>query len=61
MKQVSKSECIELFNEYLDDCFPLVSIAGYEYSASEALKSIDPIAYYQEYVNYLDACEIEEA
>lgn len=33
------------FNDMLDDCYGTVKIAGLEYSTSDALARIDPIAY----------------
>lgn len=35
----------EDYDNFLDDIYGDVSICGYDYSASEALKSIDPVAY----------------
>lgn len=35
----------EDYDNFLDDIHGDVSICGYDYSASEALKSIDPVAY----------------
>jgi hypothetical protein len=35
----------EDYNDYLDDCFGTVKIAGLEYLTSRALKELDPIAY----------------
>ena len=33
------------FNDYLDECYDEVNICGMTYSASDALKSCDPVAY----------------
>lgn len=33
------------YNEYLDEICPEITIAGFNYSTSYALKEIDPIAY----------------
>ena len=38
-------ELEEMYNDMLDDVYGTVNIAGYEYSTSQALKAIDPIAY----------------
>lgn len=38
-------EIEQQFQEYLDECYPVVNIAGYEYSVSYALRECDPIAY----------------
>lgn len=47
------------FDEFLDECYPEVKIAGYTYSTSHALKEIDPIAYREGFNNWLDS-EISE-
>lgn len=47
------------YDEYLDEVYPSVSVAGYEYSTSRALKEIDPTAYRCGFVDWLDA-EIKE-
>ena len=61
MKQVSKSECIEMFDNFLNESHSVTALCGYEYSAAELLSSVDPIAYHQEYLNFLDMIEVEEA
>ena len=35
----------ERFEDMLNDCYPPVSICGYEYEAGRTLKEIDPIAF----------------
>ena len=35
----------EMYVYMLDECYPMVEIAGYEYPPSVALERIDPIAY----------------
>jgi hypothetical protein len=35
----------ELYEEFLDECYGTVTIGGYEYSTSDALKSVDPTAF----------------
>ena len=35
----------EEFNDFLDDCYESVTIAGMEFYASDVLKSCDPVAY----------------
>lgn len=38
-------ELEQAYNEMLDSTYGTVTIAGYEYDTSAALKQIDPIAY----------------
>jgi hypothetical protein len=33
------------FNEWLDEIYGTINIGGLEYSTSQALKAVDPIAY----------------
>lgn len=47
----------EEFDAYIDELYPLVSVLGYEYSASYAFRMIDPIAYLCEVSNYEDMIE----
>lgn len=35
----------EEFNDFLDDCYDMVTVAGLEFYPSDILKSCDPIAY----------------
>ena len=35
----------EEFNDFLDDCYESVTVAGMEFYASDILKSCDPVAY----------------
>ena len=35
----------EEFNDFLDDCYDMVTVAGMEFYPSDILKSCDPIAY----------------
>lgn len=51
------------YNDYLDEVYGDVDVAGYSYSTSDLLRRIDPIAYRQglsEYVDGLDFDEIDE-
>ena len=43
------------FDDYLDEVHGRVQVCGYVYSASYALKEVDPIAYEEEYLNWADA------
>lgn len=51
----------DLFGEFLDEAYGDVSIAGLAYSTSYALKDIDPIAYRQEMLDYIDSVVQEGA
>ena len=51
----------DLYDEMLDECNDTVRIGTLEYTPSQVLKEVDPIAYregFLEYVNYLVDCDI---
>lgn len=52
-------EALKIFDEHIDELHEYVTICGYHYTVSKAFKEIDPIAYEQEFLNWLDAAEIE--
>jgi len=43
-----------MFDEMLDECHPTITIGSLYYNVSDVLKSVDPVAYRQEFLNYLD-------
>jgi hypothetical protein len=49
-----------MFDEMLDEVFGKVNICGYEYLASYALQELDPVAYREEFNNWLDQYEWSE-
>ncbi len=53
--KISEYELDKMFQQYLDDCYPMVKVGPYQYYTSETLKSVDEIAYRDEYLNYLDS------
>lgn len=52
----------ETYDDYLDEMYPEITIAGHNYSMSNALKKIDPVVYRCGLLDYARAlfCEIEE-
>jgi len=50
---ITESEALNLYNDMLDDCYPMAEICGYQYQPSRALSIIDPIAYR---VGFSDYC-----
>jgi hypothetical protein len=45
------------FNEMLDECYPIVVIAGCEFRPSQILEKLDPIAYHCTYNDWNDGEE----
>lgn len=48
------------FDEMLDEVTAPFTMGDLSYPASQVLKEVDPIAYRQEYLNYLDAEGLDE-
>ena len=48
-----------LFDDMLDDCHGVVCVAGYTYRTSELLKTVDPVAYAEEFSGYVDSMREE--
>lgn len=51
----------DLFDDYLDEAFGDVKVAGYEYPTSRALKELDPTAYRCGMADYIDSLVSEGA
>ena len=56
----TENEMYDLHEEFLDDVHGLVTIGGYEYQTSKALRSIDPVAFNQSYLDYADSVATEQ-
>lgn len=48
------------FDEAIDEITEPFTLGDLSYPASLILKKVDPIAYHQEYLNYLDAEGLDE-
>lgn len=51
---ISESESYERFDDFLDELYATVRVCGYDYDPARVLKEIDPVAYREEYNNWLD-------
>ena len=49
----------EDFNYHFDDLHGDIVLAGITFSASDILKEMDPVAYNQEFMNYLDNIDVD--
>jgi hypothetical protein len=47
------------YDQYLDDCYGDIEIAGMDFSTSHALKELDPTAYRCGFNDYCDALDLE--
>ena len=52
---VSERELENIFDEYFEEAMPLVVFGPLSYAASKVLKTVDPVAYRQEFINWLDS------
>ena len=56
----------ERYNEMLDECNPMIKIGTLEYTPSQVLEAVDPIAYkiglseFSDYENLCEMCEDNE-
>ena len=55
MKVIKEYEAKEMYDDFLDEIYGQVNIAGYEYSTAYALKEIDPVAYEEDFRNFADS------
>ena len=60
MNTHSEYDLNKSFSEYLDEVHPLIEVFGYKFEASRALRKLDPIAYREMYLNWLDVNNFEE-
>lgn len=60
-EEISESQLESMFDDFLDELMPPVTIGKfYEFAPSRALKTLDPIAYREEFLNWADSEEIGE-
>lgn len=53
-KTISKYDALERFDDFLNECWENVWVCGLEFTSSRALKELDPIAYREEFNNWVD-------
>ena len=54
MSEFSEYEIDEMFRDYLDELCECIEIFGYKYLPSRVLSEVDPIAYRENFNNWLD-------
>ena len=47
-----------MFNDFLDNVYGEVEVAGMTFNTSRALDQLDPIAWRQRFLNWLDSSEL---
>ncbi len=58
-KTISEHDALERFDDFLNEVHPSVNICGYDYDAARSLKEVVPIAYREEFNNWLDSEGLE--
>jgi hypothetical protein len=53
LDEVSDGDLDQRYRDMLNECYPVVSICGYEYDPAEALAQIDPVAYRCGFADYV--------
>jgi len=54
MKYVNENKATKMYDDFLDEVYGDVEIAGLTYATSEVLKATDPIAYRCGFLDWLD-------
>lgn len=54
-QMLTEREGLDMLDEMLDDCNEPYRLGYLEFSPSEILKKLDPVAYREEAINYFDA------
>lgn len=54
-KVIYDKELEDMFEDFLDEVTPVVEVLGMSYNPSQVLKHVDPIAYREEFSNWLDS------
>jgi hypothetical protein len=57
MEKIAEWQAQEMFNDWLDDVAPLVTVLGFTLSPSAVLRETDPIAYRTTFHDYIDRCQ----
>lgn len=58
--KLNERQLHDLFDDALNESMPLVAIGSLNYLPADVLKAVDPVAYNEEYKNWLDANNYEE-
>jgi hypothetical protein len=58
--EMSESEADEAFQEFVNETEPTITVMGLDYDPARVLKEVDPIAYRQEFLDWIDSCERDE-
>lgn len=58
MKYVPEYEALDQYDELLDEIYGEIDVCGYSMDAYRVLKEMDPIAYREGFLNWLDANDL---
>jgi len=54
-EELSESEADEKFQEFVNETHETITVMGLDYDPARVLKDVDPIAYRQEFLNWVDS------
>lgn len=52
--KITERDAVERFDEFFNEVVPMVQIGTLEYEPARVLKEVDPVAYHQEFLAWLD-------
>jgi len=55
--ELDEQEAEDMFEEFFNEFNETVTICGYNYDPARVLKEVDPTAYHQEFLNWMDSEE----
>lgn len=55
----TEQAALEEFDRFTNNGVPTVQIRSYEFLPSDVLKTMDPVAYREEFLNWCDKCCID--
>lgn len=58
-EKITYKEACERFDEVFNEVHPMVEFGPLAYEAVDVLKAVDPIAYHQEVLNYIDSLLVD--
>ena len=52
---MTEYEALKKYDEKLNELFPSLTIAGYDFETARTLREISPVTYRDEFINWLDS------
>lgn len=58
-KTITEYDAKQMYEDMLNECYPMAEICGYQYEPARALRLLDPIAYNVGFSDYCSELESE--